>query len=51
MEEKRSVEFSEDIGKLFWTLNIDLRQTKKRISRHVIKHPKKESVIKIVAFN
>jgi len=44
LEEKGSAEFSEDIGKLLWSLDISPRTTKKEKFIYTVKYPKKESI-------
>ena len=44
LEEKGSAEYSQDLGKLLWTMDIDARQTKKEKFIYTIKYPKKESI-------
>ncbi len=47
LEEKGSAKYSQDLGKLIWTMNIDARQTKKEKFIYTVKYPKKESIIGI----
>ena len=47
LEEKGSAEYSEDLGKLLWTIDIDARQTKKEKFIYTVKYPKKQSIIGI----
>ena len=47
LEEKGNAEYSQDVGKLVWTMNIDARQTKKEKFIYTVKYPKKESIIGI----
>jgi uncharacterized protein (TIGR02231 family) len=47
LEEKGSAIYSQNIGKLLWTLDIGPRQTKKEKFIYTVKYPKKESIIGI----
>lgn len=47
LEEKGSAEYSQDLGKLLWTMDVDARQTKKEKFIYTVKYPKKESIIGI----
>jgi uncharacterized protein (TIGR02231 family) len=47
LEEKGSAEYTEDNGKLLWTLNIEPRQTKKEKFIYSVKYPKDKNIIGI----
>jgi uncharacterized protein (TIGR02231 family) len=47
LEEKGNAEYTQDIGKLLWTMNIDPRKTKKEKFIYTVKYPKKEAIIGI----
>ncbi|MGJ8667439.1 MAG: DUF4139 domain-containing protein [Patiriisocius sp.] len=44
LDEKGSAEYTEDIGKLLWTLNIAPRQTQKETFVYSVKYPKSKSI-------
>jgi len=47
LEQKGNAQYTADIGKLLWTLNIDARQTQKEQFVYSVKYPEKASVIRI----
>ncbi|MCF6350461.1 MAG: DUF4139 domain-containing protein [Flavobacteriaceae bacterium] len=47
LEEKGSATYTQNLGKLLWTMNIQARQTKKEKFIYTVKYPKKESIIGI----